>query len=1114
MTKTTKRLTLLLFALLVLLVPAGSASAASWTLSFNGDLNTYVAPGDEVAYFISARNVGSTSTGAGPENAPHVTVQLPPGVTATVADGNFSGFELWECEGIGTSRVSCVYPLTEVGPGEAAFAPIRISGVLDANAAPGVLPPATAEIAGGGGEGDANIPTLVDGTTPCGYSNSTIPYQPPCATAGSKEIQISSSPHFGINAFDGRASANQQDDPFTQAGGHPFSIATDIAFNTYTHPQSGPSWPVEPVKDILVDLPPGFAGYPIGTDRCKLEDLAPNPPQSNPLCSPESQVGVSDNVFSYGNGTTAPPVGEVPIYNLVPPPGVPARFGMRLFGVIVTFDFTLRSGTDYGLSVNVRNVSEGLALIRSKVSIWGFPAAPVHDPQRRCAGTDEPGCTSSADPEKPFLRLPTSCTGPLATSAHADSWFNPGALDTDGAPSLADPNWISKTFVSHDPPGFPLPESEWGPQQGVSGCDQVPFDADVSVDTTSHEADSPTGLSFDLSIPQEDVGGIAPSDLKKAVVTLPAGMSVNPSSADGLASCRPDQVKLKSAADASCPAASKVGTVRIDTPLLEAPLQGSVYLASQGDNPFGSLLAIYLVAKGPGLNVKLAGHVEPTADGRLVTTFDNQPQDPFSQLHLELKGGPRGVLLTPAACGSYSVDAALSPWARPGEALQRTDSFQITSGPGGTPCATGLGNRPFQPGFSAGVDNIVGGSQSPFRLNVSRGDGNQELSGLSFDTPPGLSAYLRGVPYCPQSALDAAAAKSGAQEQAAPSCPAASRIGSVTASAGAGPNPFSVKGTAYLAGPYKGAPLSAAIVTPALAGPFDLGTVVIRAALHVDPSDAHLHAVSDPIPQSLQNIALHLRSFSVDVDRPNFMLAPTNCDAMSVSGRIGGSSGALADVSNRFQLADCASLGFKPQLTLSLKGGTKRTKHPVLRSVVTYPSKGAYANIASAAVTLPRAEIIDPNHIGNPCTRPQFAEEACPKISILGRAKAWSPLLEKPLEGPVIFRANGGERALPDVVADLRGQIHVVLVGAVDTVTPKTNPRIRTTFFQVPDAPVSKFELNLFGGKRGLLINSANLCKAPDRAVVRLTAQNGKTHDSEPVVANSCGKKKSKQRRH
>ncbi|HXV06322.1 MAG TPA: hypothetical protein VFP23_10505, partial [Solirubrobacterales bacterium] len=524
-------------------------------------------------------------------------------------------------------------------------------------------------------------------------------------------------------------------------------------------------------------------------------------------------------------------------------------------------------------------------------------------------------------------------------------------------------------------------------------------------------------------------------------------------------------------------------------------LQGAVYLAKQTENPFGSLLALYLVVEDEqsGTIIKLAGKaIANQATGQLETVFDENPQLPFEHLRLHLAGGPRAALKNPPACGHYATQATLSGWS--GAQLKEESSFQIDKGPAGGPCPTAA----FAPHLEAGTENPLAGSFSPLHLRLAREDGEALLGALKLTLPPGLSGSLRNIPYCPEEVLASISPEIGsglAQEQS-PSCPKASQIGTLTSAAGAGPDPFFTQsGRIYLAGPYQGAPLSIAAIAPAVAGPFDLGSVVVRNALRIDPETAQISAVSDPFPTILHGIPLDLRDIRVDLNRPSFTLNPTSCEPMQIASQISSPSGQAANPSVHFQAAACGQLAFKPKLSLSLKGKTARRAHPALRALLTMPAQNQ-ANIARAEVTLPHAEFLDQGHIQNVCTQVQFKAAGCPQSSILGYAKAETPLLDHPLEGPVYLMSGFGHK-LPDLAADLNGQIRVLLHGKVDS---GPGGGIRTTFEVIPDAPVTKFTISLKGGAKGLIQNSEDLCAKPGKALAQFTAQNGKVSDTEPVL--------------
>jgi hypothetical protein len=633
------------------------------------------------------------------------------------------------------------------------------------------------------------------------------------------------------------------------------------------------------------------------------------------------------------------------------------------------------------------------------------------------------------------------------------------------------------------------------------------------------QATSAPKLSLD-----ENTVPLSSAHLKDTTVTLPEGMTLNASAAAGLDGCSEAQIGLIGTGfpapnpihftdtPQSCPDASKVGTVEVRTPLLKDKLrEGAVYLAEPYQNPFGSFMAIYLVIEDEhtGTTAKLAGEVSPDPNtGQLTTTFTNSPQLPLEDVELHLFGGPRAALKTPLTCGKHTTTSTLVPWSTPeGETVHPSDSFLTSVAAGGSgACPQTEAQAPNKPAFNAGTIAPQAGAYSPFVLRIARQDGSQRLKAIDTTLPKGLSGKLAGVPYCPEAAIAQAKAREapnqGAAEQASPSCPAASELGAVTVGAGAGVTPFYAQGHAYLAGPYKGAPLSLVVITPAVAGPFDLGAVVVRTALQVDPETAQIHAVSDPLPQIIQGVPLNVRSIAIDLSKPGFSLNPTSCDPMQVLGSATSALGASAALSNPFQVGGCKALKFAPKLALSLKGATKRGSHPALKAVVTYPKASGYANIASAQVTLPRGEFIENSHFKTICTRVQFAADTCPKGSIYGFARATTPLLDKPLSGPVYLRSSSHQ--LPDLVVSLGGQVEVVVAGRVDT---GKGGGLRNTFEATPDAPVSKFVLEMQGGKKGLLVNSENICRKPQRAIASFTAQNGKVSETTPLVKNDCNQK-------
>ena len=881
----------------------------------------------------------------------------------------------------------------------------------------------------------------------------------------------------------------------TAADSHPYQFVTSFGVNLVATPP-GSSANFVPaagdLKEVEVALPPGLVGNPRATERCKAQDFT----NHHSVLSPTRENFVTSNNCPVGSvvGTVLLEQVEgelfnrpVPIYNLIPPHGMPAQLGFEVVGGPIYINTKLRSDSDYGITGFLRNVTEAKRVSAARISLWGTPWDASHNSVRgECTQSWETCLPPLGVAARPFWRVPSVCGNPLLTTMSFTTWAQPatGAIEGSSASPLED-------------------------------CAAPPFTPTIEAQPSTNVADSPAGLHFGLRVPQEenekDPKGLAEADLRDVAVTLPPGLVVNPASAGGRQACTLGQVGLTSVpgqspihfnlAPAQCPPSSKVGTVEANVPAIDHPITGSVYLARQEENPFSSLLAIYIVLEDPqsGIVVKLAGRVSPNpVTGQLTTTVTENPQVPVEDFKFDFFAGSRAPLRTPPSCGKYTTAAEMTPWTAPAHpSVTDTDSFAIGTGPQGS-CPSGA----LSPVLSAGFANPTAGAYSPFSVRVSRADGTGEFAGLTTTPPPGFSAKLAGVPYCPQAGIDQAVARShpgqGTLEVVQPSCPAASEIGTVTAGAGAGPSPFYARGKLYLAGPYKGAPLSLLAVIPAVAGPFDLGVVTDRVASYVNPETAQVNAVADPLPLILAGIPIDARDLRVDLDRPNFALAPTSCEPKSVAVTVTGVSGTSATVSDRFQVGGCNALRFKPGLSLKLSGGTKRGAHPAFKAVVTYPKGSNYANTARAVVALPHSEFLEQSHIRTICTRVQFAADACPKGSIYGKARAITPLLDKPLEGPVYLRSSSNP--LPDLVLALHGQLDVDAVGRIDS----HNGGIRSTFEAIPDAPLTKVILEMQGGRKGLFVNSRNICKHTNRATAKFSGQNGKVHNFRPLLNDSC----------
>jgi hypothetical protein len=889
----------------------------------------------------------------------------------------------------------------------------------------------------------------------------------------------------------------EDESPATQAGSHPFAITTTLAVDRETIPNGGIckvsecETPTGQMRDLRVVLPPGFIGNQTAVPRCSGVDFATiDKSTSQPACPDSTAIGVTGVQVEFDPIEVGRPFPYlyVPVYNLETPPGAAAKFGFVVLNVPVTTEIRVSDSFPYNLEARLHNVSQSVLFYGAQLTIWGNPADPVHDTIRgHCvdAVTSEGeikslGSCPAGIEEEPLLTLPRSCQGTLLTTFEGFSWQNPSEVSTVGA----------------ETPGMD-PES----------CEGLEFDPALTAAPGSEEGESPTSL--DVGIEVDDPGlldpdEIAEADIAKATVTLPQGMTLNASAANGLEACTKAQLDSASLTSFGCPAASKIGSAEITTPLLEESLEGSLYVASQDDNPFGSLFAVYLVIRNEklGVLVKQPGRVDlDEQTGRVTTVFEDLPQFPLEEVAVHLKGGPKAPLLTPRECATYSIQGVLTP-SSGGPDVESNPTFSVSTGPGGGDCRSG--EPPFHPTLEAGTASSTAGAYSPFLMRITRGDGEADITRLDSTLPAGVVAKIAGLARCSDAEIAAAGNRSGRAELASPSCPSSSRIGRVEAGAGSGTALTYVDGQVYLAGPFAGRPLSVVVITPAVAGPFDLGTVVVREALQLNPTSARAEidgAASDAVPRILEGVPLHLRDLRIVVDRPQFTLNATSCNPLATQATIWSQGTAFA-ASALYQASGCGALAYKPKLSLKLLGATKRGKFPALRSTLV-PRPGD-ANTASAVVTMPRSVQIENAHINNPCTRVQFDAGTCPPASVLGHARAYSPLLDEPLEGPVYFRSNGGERELPDIVADLNGLFHVVVVGFIDT----KGKRIRTTFANVPDAPVSRFELNLVGGKKGLLVFNRNICRQTQRARLALGGQNGRPFLSEPAIATSCKKGK------
>jgi hypothetical protein len=886
---------------------------------------------------------------------------------------------------------------------------------------------------------------------------------------------------FGLHALDFTLQG-EDGSTVSQAGSHPFAAVTDLAVNTVEDPVLKIQVPDGDFRDLTVTAPPGLVADPYATPQCTSAEFG----VGDPKCPRASTVGFGTiEVSALGE------FHKVRVFNLVPPPGAVAKLGFSVVQVPVTLELALDQSPPYSGEVRLRGTPQVIPFFSSELALWGTPADEANDAER--------GGPSDAAP-RPFLTLPRSCTGPLELTFSATSWQGDS---------------FTESIETHGEAGEPL---------GMTGCSKLGFGPSISAQPTAKAASSPTGLDFSLDVADEGIvnpEGLAQSDIKEAVVTLPEGMTANPSLAEGLEVCSEAQLAADTLSTPGCPPASKIGSLEVESPLLEGQLlKGSLYIAEPHANPFKSLIALYIVIEDAqrGILIKQPAEVQPDPEsGRLRTIVKEIPQLPFSHFRLHFREGGRSPLISPPSCGTHEVKAELTPWSG-GETIESTSSFEILTGPGGGPCQ---GSPPFEPGFEAGSLNNRAGAHSTFHMRLTRRDGDQDMTKFSATLPPGLVAKLAGTTYCPEAAIAAAKGKSGKAEQASPSCPASSQIGTTLGGAGVSSQLTFVPGALYLAGPHNGAPLSVLAITPAVAGPFDVGNVVVRQALRVNPRTGIVTAdgeASDPLPHILAGIPLSVREIRVAVDRPEFTLNPTSCEPASVAARIfGGGTNAFSSLDDsplsreaRFQAAECASLGFKPRLDLKLKGGTKRGDHPALKG--TFRPRAGDANLESLVLRFPRSAFLDQGHIRTICTRVQFAAgggngAGCPPGAAYGWAKAFTPILDQPLEGPVFLRSS--DNNLPDFVAALSGLVDVEAVARIDSV----KGGIRATFEDVPDAPLTKVEVSMQGGRKGLIVNSTDLCgKRRHRANAQMVGHSGRRSSIRPAMGSRCSKSREAKR--
>ena len=1073
-----------LLAMSAFMVLAGNASALEAKPGWESNTRMYptdLKPGGKGIVVVQVFN-----TGAGSTNGPvTVTDTLPPGLEATEAGPleafgeinkeivefyeenevsvNLEQLRVWECSG--TTVVTC-----HTGPGaggverpiESGFAG-RIGIKVKAVGSPGTGTNRVTVSGGGAPNSSERASNLTIGSTSLG---------------------------FGLaGQFDGWfGSADGTTD--TQAGSHPYEMTLNFALNNAVGdlPAGGP------LRELSIKLPPGVIGDPHAVPQCSRQQFIQG---VGGECPPDTQVGTDrPSINPEGEEGRSDWGVRIPVYNLVPPPGEPAEFGFQFAGSLIMIDAGVRSGSDYGITGTVRNLSH--QVVFNSTTFWGVPDEASHD-HERCEGTTCGYSAGSAKP-RPLLTVPTSCEGQQAFGITARSW-------NSSLPAS------SETIELHDQDGAPV---------RFAGCEHLSFNTQLNIAPDTSFADTPAGLTVDVKVPQEglsEAGGLATSNIKDTTVALPEGVAINPGQAAGLGACGPSEDGLTTEAEkaegkedngpAHCPNDSRVGSDEIETPLLTKPLKGSVYVMPS-EPPHIQLL---VTAEGEGVFVKLVGDVHLNEQtGQLVTTFTNTPELPFTDFKLSFSGGAQAALSTPVRCGTYTSTSDFTAWSSPlVEDAFPQGSFQITAGTGGSSCPSSP--LPFSPSMIAGSTTDQAGGFTDFSLLLTRPDDQQRVSSLRFKTPEGLLGMISNVALCPEAQANAG------------TCSSASQIGHTVVEAGPGPYPLVVPepgqppAPIYLTEGYKGAPYGLSIVVPLHVGPFVLPTQVVRAKIEVNPRTTELTVTTDPLPQIIAGVPADLRTINAVIDKPGFMFNPTGCERQSFSGTATGTEGTSIPIGTHFQMGSCRSLTFKPDFQVSTSGKTSRANGASLDAKIIYP-KGPFpdnqasiqSNVKSVKVDLPKQLPSRLTTLQKACTAATFEANPanCPADSKVGTATAETPVLPVLLTGPAYFVSYGGAK-FPELVVVLQGYgVTVFLHG--ETFISKAGIT-SSTFREVPDVPITSFELKLPQGPYSALAANGNLCtvKGGLKMPTAFTGQNGATlKQSTTITVTGCAKHKAK----
>jgi hypothetical protein len=823
---------------------------------------------------------------------------------------------------------------------------------------------------------------------------------------------------------------------YTQAAGRPNYAFTDFTFNTTEVPVTKARAPIGNVKDVRVDAPVGLSVSPEAVPRCQIAEFEKN------ACKPEAKIGTDEITVLVppGINLTIPAT----VYNLEQPQGVPAEFGVEVSLGPIEKQIYIEGGiswsTDYHEFFKISNISNELAVVRSRLIFEGR------------AGSG-------------FMTLPSTCNGPQTTGLEVDSYQNPGH------------------FLSY-PTTTPV---------GGSGCEGVPFKPEIAIRPAPAQSDQPDGATVEVKVPQNaNPAEVNSSTLKDANVTLPSGMTLDPSAANGLEACTDAQFGKGTAHEVECPLASRIGTVTVETPTLPPKsLTGYVYVGQPlSTNPeSGQEYRIFIEAQSPryGVSVRLLGMVSASAStGQLTTAVLENPQVPFSDFIVTLQGGAKAPLANPLVCGTATTTALLTPYTG-GPAANPFAPFTVDFDGKEGACPSSL---PFTLSQSTAAAPTTGGAATSFMFNLTRGDGQQYLSKVSTTLPPGLVGRIPSVTLC------------GEPQAGRGECTSASQIGTATVSVGAGTDPFTLTGPAYLTGPYAGAPYGLSVAVPAeKVGPFSYGTIVTRATISVNPFTARI-TVTGQLLRIVGGVPVRLRTLTVNSNRPNFMLNPTNCGVLSTDTLLTSTFGTTQSLSTPFQATGCSALAFNPKFTASTNAKTSRARGASLTVKVGYPS-GPQANIKSVIAALPKQLPSRLSTLKNACLEATFNANpsGCPANSRVGEAVVATPVLPDKLAGPAIFVSHGGA-AFPDLDLVLQGDgVTVILVGTTNI----TNGITTSNFAAVPDVPVSSFELKLPVGPNSVLAAPASLCKQSLVMPTTITAQNGKViKQNTPISVSGC----------